>query len=1162
MGPKLTRIVLAVVLGWVLMLAGGGAPALAQGTGCPNADDAARDYNCPLGPGYLIPGLTDLNGWNERAHYRNIFPGDLDADGIDELVVRGTGGVQVFRFDSGAGQWSQVKQTARILADIAGFGARPYYDSIRLGDIDGDGRAELVARGTEGIIVFKYTAKTPDEGAWTQVTTSGPMKDKDCFPGQRYPGGPAPCWGSDPSYYSTIQLTPLGGQGTTPSMQLMGRSGFGLELYKWNGSGWDKLATLDDLSDQKIGRYPIGPSPQGPYYTPKDDRYSSTILSWDTSTVVIRNAHGLQVYKLNGSSFAWQYDPNDVQVFPDPRDASRYSTIQLFRGAGPSGGTNPVVLGRGTAGLQLYNWTGKTWTNLITDGGALPLSDKAGFNKPQYYGTIQAADVNGDGRDEALARGGSGMIVMPLTAAGNGWASPLSTGTPGLADDPWADPAYYTTIKTAKLGKGTARSLIARGPTGVRTWSFDASPGRNVWTRPKPYGLPQFSGDALKAYTAMNSTKVLNLQDGVRSLYADPKADPNQIGMSMALQTLQANCATRSPQLPPYPPSQYASCPAPSGTDVSDEVWTSVTNQIMAELSWALRVVDYFNDLEAIQSTAFIDDSNQLFSIKDNLKLAQAANVTAEVNYLELFEGILDILAVIPEVGEAFEITGAALGIADASTEGVDVPTEFDHTAAEVETDLTAFKQNALAALSIHQHLILRDYGLMSTVGFLRAEGIWSLDKVAAASAHRQAFASWTYGQFLPSLWDSWTVEHCRIYWGCAQAGPMMKYWQAIGEDQDGYNEARFSGFVPRDPKPCGKIHCGWTSLEQQTGWDDTIATLSKPIPASCIYSPGKVGWTFGCPLGGVPDGDFRTFSCDYSDPYECWNKQDQYGVTDVAAGGLGTSRGTVDVSTVTQLKGDLDLSEGTVTFARLLDEDGGAEELVNGLGTLTKAAPTTVRLAPGAKPHSARFVSVPGAKPRIRGTLSVSVRSVSVGTGRKRKTQRVRILRMNAHIDRATLGRPRKCGADATTNLGVHIVVRGRSGRSAQVLGLHPVDCRKGGLLHFSAPRSRGRVSSSRAKVRGGVVSLPVRCHSLGRLRCDGTLALRARLGTRRVVIGTGRFSIQAGRKATVRVRLTARGRKALTAGRGRLAGTAALVTQQPSGLTYGSSRGLVLVR
>jgi hypothetical protein len=229
--------------------------ARAQGD-CPNRDNLTLAYNCSYGPSYQIPGLTDLTGWDEPAHYGNILVGDLNGDKADELVARGTGGLQVYRFDTTRGQWTQLHVTNPILSDRAGWGQRRYYDTIRLGDLDGDGGAELVARtaGSAGIQVYGFKETSQDSGTWTLLSKGpGPMADTTCFSNGR-------CWGDDgrryqdpsyntTSYYSTIQLTELGRQGSAPAMQLIGRGADGLELYRWNGAGWDQLETLPNLSD-------------------------------------------------------------------------------------------------------------------------------------------------------------------------------------------------------------------------------------------------------------------------------------------------------------------------------------------------------------------------------------------------------------------------------------------------------------------------------------------------------------------------------------------------------------------------------------------------------------------------------------------------------------------------------------------------------------------------------------------------------------------------------------------------------------------------------------------------------------------------------------------------------------------------------------------------
>ena len=286
------------------------------------------------------------------------------------------------------------------------------------------------------------------------------------------------CWGDDAKYYSTIQLTSLGRQDPNkPTMQLIGRGGDGLELCKWNGSGWDQLATLTDFSDDPGG----WDSPQ----------YYSTIMPWDENTLVARGGSGLLVYEYTkGGKGSWKQSPstNGYPFGGSTRAASSYSTLQPFRGLG--GG--PVILGRGSAGVQLWQWSGTTWDKIVNPDatGSYPLSDDAGWTRRRYYETIQAADIDGDGLDELLGRGASGMIAYRYDKSSKRWAEiETSTSRPALADDPWgSDPAYYETIKTVRLDPSDkpARSLIARGPHGIRTWRFDVSKKR--WTRHQRYG--------------------------------------------------------------------------------------------------------------------------------------------------------------------------------------------------------------------------------------------------------------------------------------------------------------------------------------------------------------------------------------------------------------------------------------------------------------------------------------------------------------------------------------------------------------------------------------------------------------------------------------------------------------------------------------------------
>ena len=857
----------------LVLVALGGSTASAQAAGCPN-HDAQLNYNCSRGPTYLIPGLTDLTGWKERSHYRNILVGDIDGDKVDEMVVRSVGGIQVFRWDRTSGQWTQVKVARRILSDAGVWGGRPYYDTIRLGDIDGDGRAELIARSPQGIIVFKYKASSRDVGDWQQVTTSGPMKDTDCWfpPG----GGQHECENTFSSYYSTIQLTPLGREGSKPTMQLIGRTRYGLELWKWNGTGWDQKATLAAAADD-------GNATKSHWRD--DPAYYSTILPLSTTDVLIQAARGMQVYRYDGSGWAPQ---GSLAPFPAPQPPSSYSTLQRFRGL--AGG--PVVLRRGQAGVQLWQWSGSSWTAIAK--GTLPFSNAEGFTQPYYDRPIQAADIDGDGLDELLGRSSRGMYTYRFNPSTKTWSASISTNRPALADDPWSDPAYYTTIKTARLDPNKpTRSLLARGPTGVRTWHFDPRPGKNLWTRYQRYGFPPLPA---KAYAAMN-TLLGFVNSEIRDQYA---TNPSDDTVRRWQNLIQGTCTGASGPVP-LQPTRFQSCTLPrSGVSAAD--WTTVANQIFAELYWEGPANDYFTVLSNIQKTLRGDQTGEFGSITADLKLDQAKNVAAPmVNYLELFEGIFDILAESPEAGELFGVTGAALGITDSASAALAAqPTQFDKTIAQLQATLATIQQEAEDAVTEHRRYVLGDWGLMRTVGRLQASTLWQLDPLAARSASRQGFARWVYSQYLPAIWDHWEVGNCYIPDGCAQQGKLMPYYATYFPD----NTVSFHGLVPRQT-PCGVVYCGWYSLESHN-YKPTIDELVTPITRACTYDGTTDGniWEFGtCTLGIDPSQllrtdpgrpfKFRTYYCDYSvqsnDDRYCWKVQNQYGVSAASARGVRT---------------------------------------------------------------------------------------------------------------------------------------------------------------------------------------------------------------------------------------------------------------------------------
>jgi hypothetical protein len=827
----------------------------ASAASCPNPRDPDADYLCPSGPPYLIPALTDVGGWDEGAHFTNILYGDLVGDGRDEMVARGPGGVEVYRFRSETGQWSQVV-VPPILRDRDGWDAPRYYDTLDLGDIDGNGRDELVIRGPEGIIVFRYEpGSSPNSASWRQLTTSGPF--------------PASGW-SSPQHYETIGLTAAGRAGEKRTMQLAARGRLGYGIWRWNGNGWTPIKGITALSDENGF---------------DDRRYYSTIQAWDGELLLARGRAGMMVFRYLPNANDWRRESASGPCAVEgsggfPCDSE---TIQLARGV-PGAKGSPVLLARdsrGGFGLRLarYDTEQNRWT--YPEQSKNPWHE-AVYDKARYSDTLQAADLDGDGHDEVLGRAEGGMAVFDLAFRNDGsygWGNGQSFARPDLTD--LDEPRYFRTITTARLTPGSkARSLVARGPTGLRTWRWDK--GRRQFERPRPYAdFPHIERRALDGMS-----NFLGIGRGtVRDVYTEASRDPTLDRLAGLQNSLAATCTGLESASPP----RYASCSPPGSlTGISNVSWRYAVNTIVEELYWARQVVGYFETLDDIQTKLFLDQNAQFPSIVADLKIATAPNdARVGLDWMELISTVAEIAigADIPFVSKPLGAIGAAITLTAALTPRAmgDSPSDLEVGAAELQRTMVKLQQEMRDSITRQRRYVLGDRGLAATVGRLVASDVWELDRQAALSAGREAYTRSIYHGLLPSLWDRWEVERCvggQVKQCLApQAGPLLNWWYRPGQSIRSVN---FRGLVPRqDPCPpnfildFGNRNCTFKSLEE-AGYGDTIQTLLTPVPASCRYDPvSGTSWRYGCPIGaraenllsppeGSPWRRFRLRRCDY----------------------------------------------------------------------------------------------------------------------------------------------------------------------------------------------------------------------------------------------------------------------------------------------------------
>jgi hypothetical protein len=102
---------------------------------------------------WLGSDFTDALGWLPADYGATLMFGDLDGDGRADVCGRGPSGVRCALASGAAfvnsGPWSFRTD----FSDAAGWGrARASWGSLRLADVDGDGRADMCGRSASGVV--------------------------------------------------------------------------------------------------------------------------------------------------------------------------------------------------------------------------------------------------------------------------------------------------------------------------------------------------------------------------------------------------------------------------------------------------------------------------------------------------------------------------------------------------------------------------------------------------------------------------------------------------------------------------------------------------------------------------------------------------------------------------------------------------------------------------------------------------------------------------------------------------------------------------------------------------------------------------------------------------------------------------------------------------
>ncbi len=313
-----------------------------------------------------------------------------------------------------------------------------YFRSIRLADVNGDGKADIIGRCAEGV----HVALSTGLGFSNEQVWSREFSDRKG-------------WGTA-GYSSTIRWADVNGD---HKADLIIRSQEGIRVALSTGTGFEQSTLWTNyFSDDSTEQWK------------KVVGYSGTICSADVNgdglaDIVARGPRGIYVSLSSSTSFMqpsiWTTEFSD-QGTTKWKEAKYSSTFQL---ADVNGDGKADLVVRGPDGILVSLSTGNGFRHATLWSASF--SDASGWGyDASYYGAIRLGDVNGDGMADIIARAKDGMHV--LLSNGRVFREDLIWYPSGVTDHSvFSSPYSSTTLQCADINGDHRCDFILRTKDGI-----------------------------------------------------------------------------------------------------------------------------------------------------------------------------------------------------------------------------------------------------------------------------------------------------------------------------------------------------------------------------------------------------------------------------------------------------------------------------------------------------------------------------------------------------------------------------------------------------------------------------------------------------------------------------------------------------------------------
>ncbi|WNG37253.1 S8 family serine peptidase [Archangium violaceum] len=378
---------------------------------------------------------NDAQGWGSAPRFwQTIQSGDLNGDGYQDMCGRGTDGLYCTLSTGTA--FADYKRWTSQFADSIGWGGDSYWRTVKLADLNADGKADVCGRSSNGLVCALSTGTAFDTPKlWTSDFSDSTF------------------WASNPNYWQTLQYVDVNGD---KRADVCGRGTDGVYCALSTGTGFGATTRWGtDYSDS--GGWGLQASHWQTLRFPD--------LNGDGKADVCgRGGNGMMCGLSNGTSFGpitlWtQSFSNDTSWKDDPKYWQTLQYVDL------NGDKWADLCGRGTDGVYCMLSTGtafadyKRWTSQF--------ADSIGWGAYAYHWqTVRFPDVNGDGKADVCGRAGNGVLCALSTGTA---FDRVTEWTPRYNDsEGWTSgPQYYGTTQYLDLNKDGRSDICMRSKDGL-----------------------------------------------------------------------------------------------------------------------------------------------------------------------------------------------------------------------------------------------------------------------------------------------------------------------------------------------------------------------------------------------------------------------------------------------------------------------------------------------------------------------------------------------------------------------------------------------------------------------------------------------------------------------------------------------------------------------